>query len=344
MKVATLIEKRQPLWLELEDLCEQAGAKKIKSLPAIKVERFAALYRAACADLALAESYQLPPNTVDYLHRLVARSHNQLYRSQKFDRKSWYKKIFIDTPKLIFNDPCVHIAAVLFWGLFLIAAFLAYNDSVWPGFAEEVVGVEQLESFETMYSSFGDRGADANSFMMGFYVFNNAGIGLNCFVTMLFVLPGLITLCSNAVILGTVFGYMFRPDMGDAGVNFKNFVTAHGPFELTAIVLSAGAGLKIGLSWLITKGRNRLDSLIQTAREALPIAMCAVVLFCLAAVIEGFVSPTTGKYMPWWVKGGVAVMSSSMLMFYFVVLGYPREGDEDLLDTGDVEGGEHHAF
>ena len=125
--------------------------------------------------------------------------------------------------------------------------------------------------------------------------------------------------------LGAVFGYMFRPDLGDASVNFKMFVTAHGPLELTAIVLSAGAGLKIGLSWLITGGISRLDSLKKTAREALPIAMCAVILFCMAAFVEGFISPTPEKYMPWWVKGCVSVFTSLMLMFYFVILGFPRK-------------------
>ncbi len=328
MKVATLIEKRQPLWRELESLCDEFGRKVVGKIPADKVEKFSTLYRAACADLALAESYQLPPNTIDYLHRLVARAHNQLYRSRKFDRSAWYKKIFIDTPKLIFNDPCVHIATVLFWGLFLAAAYLAYNDSVWPGFAEDVADQEVLDNMTDMYSSFEDFGFGTNSARTGAYVLNNPTIGLFCFVTMLFVLPGLVTLSYNAIFLGTVFGYMFRPDAAEAGINFKSFVTAHGPFELTAVVLCGGAGLKIGLSWMMTNGLSRKDSLIRTAREALPIAMCAVVLFILAALIEGFVSPMTERYMPWAVKGGVAVLSSAMLMFYFVVLGYPR-GDEE---------------
>ncbi len=323
MKVAELIESRQPGWQELERLCEVVGGTKSSTNPELVV-RFASLYRAACADLALAESYQLPPNTVDYLHRLVARAHNQMYRTQRLQWRTWYKRIFEDTPKLIFNDPCVHLVTVVFWGLFLISAFLAYDNEIWPGFAEAVVGSEQLDSFGEMYGSFGDRPSGANSFMAGFYVFNNASIGLSCFVTMLFVLPGMITLSFNAVYLGAVFGYMFRPEMGDAGVNFKNFVTAHGPFELTAIVLSAGAGLKIGLGWLATNGADRMSSLTQTAREALPIAMCSVLLFCLAAMIEGFVSPTTEQFMPWWVKGLVASLSSCLLMIYFVMLGYPR--------------------
>ena len=99
-----------------------------------------------------------------------------------------------------------------------------------------------------------------------------------------------------------------------------------------AIILSAGAGLRIGLSWLITHELSRKDSLIQTARETLPIAMCAVVLFCLAAMIEGFISPTSSEWLPWWVKGAVAVASSCLLMIYFVVLGYPRHGSESGVD------------
>ncbi len=325
MKVAELIEKRSPLWHELEGLCGQVG--KGKSLNADSINRFASLYRAACADLALAESYQLPPNTVEYLHRLVATAHNQLYRSRRFQWRDWSKKILEDTPRLIFNDPCIQLATVIFWGLFLMAAYLAYDNTIWPGFAENVVGEKQLDDMEEMYTGFNGRGFGGNSAMMGFYVNHNASIGLNCFVTMLFVLPGLVTLSFNAVQLGTVFGYMFRPEMGEASANFQNFVTAHGPFELTAIILSAGAGLKIGLSWLMTNGLSRRDSLVKTARETLPIAMCAVVLFCFAAMIEGFISPS--DLMPWWAKGTVAVISSCMLMIYFVVLGYPR-GDSEV--------------
>lgn len=327
MKVSELIAKRQPLWRELEMLGKKVGGKPEPEI----AERFSSLYRAACADLALAEAYQLPPNTVDYLQRLVAKSHNQLYRSHKFQWRGWFDKIFFDTPRMIFNDPCIHIAAVVFWGLFILAAVLAYENSVWPGFAESVVGEEQLESFKEMYSSFGGRsGVGGNVDATGFYMNHNAGIGLKCFVLMLFVIPGMVILSENAIQLGSVFGYMFRPEHGDASMNFQQFVTAHGPFELTAIILSAGAGLKIGLGWLMTNGLTRTDSILKAGREALPIAMCAVVLFAFAALIEGFISPTTTQFMPWVVKGIVAVGSSCALMIYFVVLGYPHDGSEEL--------------
>lgn len=323
MKVAELIEKRQGDWLELENLVTSMSRVRSK-LEAGQVRRFGVLYRNACADLALATAYQLPPDTTAYLHDLVARAHNQLYRSKSFQVSDWLHTLFVVTPQRVFCDPCVHISMVIFWGLFGLSAWLAYEQTLWPEFAEAVVGNDQLEMMVEMYTNFGsERGFGSNAAMSGFYVFNNAGIGLACFVSMLFFLPGLVTLAFNAVFLGAVFGYMFRPETGDAGIHFQNFVTAHGPFELTAIVLSAGAGMRIGHQWLFTGGLRRGDSLIKAGREALPIMMSAVVLFVLAALVEGFISPGSDVLVPWWLKGLVAIGSSGLMMFYFILLGYP---------------------
>ena len=181
-----------------------------------------------------------------------------------------------------------------------------------------------MDMMKDMHSSSQDGHASvvANSTMFGFYVWNNAGIGLSCFVSMLGVLPGLITLAFNATYLGAAFGYMFRPEIGDSSANFQRFVTAHGPFELTAIVLSAGAGLRIGVGWIRTNGLTRLDSLLKNAREALPIAMTGMILFCLAAVIEGYISPEPS--IPWAAKGAISLSTSFLLLFYFIVLGFPQ--------------------
>ena len=326
MKVVQLIEKRQAAWSELASLCDQM--QKARSRRDMKmVSRFSSLYRDACADLALANAYQLPPRTVEYLHALVARAHNQLYRSRVFRWREWFDIVFFKTPQMVFREPCVHLCALLFWGLFGIAAFLAWDQTFWPTFANDVVGEATLEEVRRSHgemnlnSAQSDRSLIENSFMASFYVYHNAGIGLSCFVMMLLILPGIVTLSYNAVFLGAIFGYMLRPDAGAAGESFQNFVTAHGPFELTAIILCAGAGLKIGNSWLWTNGLTRSDSLARTARETLPIALCAVGCFCLAAMIEGFISPMNSDVLPWWIKGVVSILSSTVLMTYFVVQG-----------------------
>ena len=216
----------------------------------------------------------------------------------------------------------------LFWGLFLLSAYLAYSEETYSGFAETMLSTPMIEQLETNFSEpISGRDPQAGFIMAGFYIQHNTGIGLKCFVYCLAVVPGLFITMFNSAFLGAAFGYMARPDVPE-GDNFLHFVTAHGPFELTAIVLSAGAGLRIGLSWIrATKFAGvqlaRAASLRKTAQETMPLMGSAAVLFFLAALIEGFLSPSAA---PYWLKATVAVASSGLLTFYFVVLGFPRRG------------------
>jgi len=323
MKVIDLLERRRPNWQELEQLCERTNTTSNSLTPA-EVSRIGSLYRAACADLALAYAYQLPQNTVQYLHRLVGRAHNQLYRSRRFELAKWTRTLIFEVPKQIFNDRCVQVVFCLFWGLFILSAYLAYSKTAWPSFAEHVLTADGISNLEKMYENPIDgtkRSGDLNAMMGGFYVWNNAGIGLQCFAWGLLVVPGMIVTISNAIQLGAAFGYMARPDVA-AGENFFHFVTAHGPFELTAIVLSAGAGLRLVLSWIMTKGLTRTAALRKAGRDVMPIVGAAIVMFFLAALIEGFLSPSGAPYP---LKVLVALLSSGLLAVYFIVLGFPSE-------------------
>jgi uncharacterized membrane protein SpoIIM required for sporulation len=322
MKVAELLEKRRQNWQELETFCESFKSRRKAGISPQDHARFAALYRAACADLALADSYQLPPNTVQYLHRLVGRAHNQLYRSKRFDVGAWYQMLLHDVPQTIFNDRCVQVMSCVFWGLFFISAWLAYSPDTWPGYAEQMIGDTGIETLETNFTNeMNGRDPAQDIIMASFYIRHNTTIGLQCFAGGLLVIPGMFITGQNAVSLGASFGYMFRPDVPQ-GKNFIEFVTAHGPFELTAIVLSAGAGLRLGTSWIFTKNWARLASLEKTAKQTMPVMAAAMLCFFFAALIEGFISPSA---LPYIFKASVAVISSGALMFYFVVLGFPRE-------------------
>lgn len=322
MKVAELLEARRRNWQELEQMCVQMESRSQRGkMSAAALARFAALYRAACADLALADSYQLPENTVQYLHRLVGRAHNQFYRSQRFNVQKWAETLLEDVPQRVFNDRCVQAVFVLFWGVFILSAVFAASKELWPQYAEAMVGDATIETLEENFRDpITGRDPRLNFQMAGFYIWNNTGIGLKCFAGGLLVIPGLFIMIFNAAHLGACFGYMARPDVPE-GANFFHFVTAHGPFELTAIVLSAGAGLRLGVSWVATSGFTRPHSLRRTAEYAMPIMGSAMVMFFLAALIEGFLSPSG---LPYALKATVAVLSSGLLMFYFVVLGYPR--------------------
>lgn len=321
MKVAELLESRRCHWQQLEQMIDRLQSRRRSRLPADELAEFADRYRAACADLALADAYQLPPNTVQYLHRLVGRAHNQLYRSHKFDFAAWGKVLLYDVPQSIFRDRCVQLAFCLFWGIFIMSAVLAYQKAVWPHYAEQMLTEAAISELESNFENpLIGRDPNADLAMAGFYIRHNTSIGLKCFVGGLLVIPGLFITLFNAAHLGAAFGYMARPEVTE-GQNFFQFVTAHGPFELTAIVLSAGAGLRLGVSWLAPGRWSRLASLRRTAREAMPLMGAAMCMFFLAALIEAFVSPSG---LPYWFKATIAVFSSGVLMFYFVILGFPR--------------------
>ncbi len=183
-----------------------------------------------------------------------------------------------------------------------------------------LVGEATLEQFQDNFSRpLSGRDPNASAWMAGFYIFHNTGIGLKCFAGgLLFGVGGILVTVFNAAYLGAVFGFMLRvPEQG----NFFEFVTAHGPFELTAIVLSAAAGLRMGFSLIDTGGCTRIDALRQGLAEAVPTVGAAIVLFLLAALIEAFISPSP---LPYPGKAGVAVLCSGLLIFYFVMLGWPR--------------------
>ena len=318
MKVSDLLESRRANWRELEQLCYSMEGRSRRKIPAPTVSRFATLYRAACADLALADAYQLPPGTVHYLHQLVGRAHNQLYRARTFNVHTWYHQLFVEVPRRLFADNCLRLAFCIFWGVFLLSGAMAYCS---PGFAQRMMGKPMVDQLEENFSEpVSGRGGGMGGTMVGFYIFNNTSIGLRCFAFgLLFGVGGLYTTVFNAGVLGAAFGYMSTVPQKE---NFFHFVTAHGPFELNAIVLSAAAGMRLGFSLVDTRGYARIASLRAAANEAMPTMGAAIVMFLAAALIEGFLSPSPA---PYWIKSTVAIISSGMLMFYFVILGYPRE-------------------
>ncbi len=322
MKVAELLASREDQWQELERLCVRLEKRRLRRTDAESVRRFATLYRAACADLALADAYQLPPATVHFLHHLVGRAHNQLYRSRTFRFRAWGEEMLQKVPQRLFNDGCLRLAFVLFWGFFLAGMFLGSGASPVPGFPQRLVGEAQIQSLESMYSNpigAQTQATGGESGMVGFYIQHNTGIGLRCFAGgLLLGVGGLFTTVFNAVYLGTIFGHMTTVSQSE---NFFHFVTAHGPFELTAIVLSAAAGMRLGFSLVATGGLARTAALRLAATEAMPTMGAAMALFFLAALIEGFLSPSPAPYS---VKAAVASLSCGLMLFYFVLLGYPR--------------------
>ncbi|MDO5566218.1 MAG: stage II sporulation protein M, partial [Planctomycetia bacterium] len=213
MNIAKLLKEREPQWKELEELTSQMSQKHFFARrDADKIARFVSLYRQVCSDLALAKSYHLPTGTIRYLNNLTGLAHHQLYRSQETRLSGLWRLFFVETPRRLVSDPIFWLAMILFWLPFGICWFRASTDH---DFVRDVVGLEQIEMFEDMYSrSFDSVTSSDRISMVGFYIKHNTGIGLQCFsYGILGGIGGLFIVLSNANSRGTVFGAMIGPNV-----------------------------------------------------------------------------------------------------------------------------------
>jgi uncharacterized membrane protein SpoIIM required for sporulation len=92
----------------------------------------------------------------------------------------------------------------------------------------------------------------------------------------------------NGVLLGTVSGLAIGA--GNARVFFE-LVTAHGVLELSCIVVTAAAGLRMGWALIEPGRRRRIDSLVAEGRRAVEIVLGTAPWLVLAGLVEGFFTP-----------------------------------------------------
>jgi len=257
----------------------------------------AALYRALCADISRARSLLLTGDVLAALEQLAARAHNALYGARQSERGGIVRLIAHEFPRALRADlPLFALASALFYGPFAIGFAAAAFD---PAYASGILPEAELVRMEQMYSGEIARAAWQDASMAGFYVAHNVGIAFQCFATgALFGLGSLWFLAYNGLVIGTVGGYLLAVGKG---ANLLAFVSGHSAWELTGIVVSGTAGLRMGWALVDTGGRTRLGSLRAAGPTVYRLIAGASAMLLVAAAIEGFWSagpiPASGKYV-----------------------------------------------
>jgi uncharacterized RDD family membrane protein YckC/uncharacterized membrane protein SpoIIM required for sporulation len=311
-RAALMLERRRPDWLKLERLMPLPDQGPDAEARALKLSE---LYRSACADLALAEAYHLPVEEVDRIHELVAHAHLRFYNRTSVGLAKLKRMVLVEVPGRLYGDPCLRIALVAFFGVFVISLLLG----IWsPALVETFVGSEELNNLDNMYHDTGTRTGDMAAKMGGFYINHNVGIAFSCFASGIFAgIGSLVWLVFNGIFIGLIFGH-FVAAPNPAHGNFLTFVTAHGPFELTGIALSGAAGLRLGLGMIDRRGLPWSESLRRAAGAATPIMGVAAVLVACAAPIEASISPSD---LPPICKQAVGLTCAVIVLLYLVGLG-----------------------
>ena len=293
----------EPSWVELERGLKElesgkgagkkprkpkAGAFPTDATPAPGAARVAQLYRQCCEHLALARERGYPPYMVDRLEALAARAHQRIYRRTDFGLAALRDLVLYDAPAAV-RALRWHLLVVT---LVFVLPILVVGIATWldPHFVLTVVDAKQVREFDGMYGQEAGEHLGRTSgddwHMFGFYIMNNVGISFQCFAAGLMVgIGSLVMIAYNGLLFGAIAGFLVT--RGDSE-RFFSFVVTHSAFELTAIVLSGAAGLKLGHAVLAPGRLTRTQALMRAARDTSPVVFCFFVMLIIAAALEAF--------------------------------------------------------
>ncbi len=311
-------------WDELERSLHAIGKRgprlkrASRELPA--GERIAELYRRACEHLALARARAYPAHLTERLDQLTSDAHQAIYQRREFGLRRLRRLLNEDFPRAVrAHRLYIGIALAVFALPTIVIGVLVYHQ---PELILSVVDPDMAADFEHMYSAAADsigrrRTAGSDLAMFGYYIRNNIGVAFQCFASGLFAGVGsLFFLAFNGAFGGAIGGYLTERGLSST---FYSFVATHSAFELTAIVLSGAAGLRIGHSMLAPGRLTRTQALVRAARESIVIIYGVAVMLLVAAGVEAFWS--SARWVPNAVKYSVAGLCWIGVLSYLTLQG-----------------------
>jgi uncharacterized membrane protein SpoIIM required for sporulation len=295
------VAARSPDWKELDRLL--GATEMLHRQGGASISRAASLYRSLCTDLMRCRAARYTPDLATYLDGLAGRAHAALYGAQPFRVPGVLAFFTRDFPRALRdNGRLFAVSCALFFLPFAVGLLGALASEA---FSTRVLPAQSLEAMAHAYSGGFEAGRDAgtDTGMAGFYVFNNVGIAFRCFATgILFGAGSLFFLVYNGLVTGTVAGYVMSAGYGG---NIWTFMCGHAPFELTAIVIAGGAGLQMGYALVDTRGLTRVGSLRRAAPSIARQILGAAAMLLIAALVEGFWSPSSLPPQVKWTASGV---------------------------------------
>ncbi|WP_018417280.1 stage II sporulation protein M [Teredinibacter turnerae] len=314
MKQELFEVQHAPLWEKLES---ELAEKKPRDT------QFPQNFRTVCHHLALVKHRRYSPQLVDRLNALVIDAHHRFYQKNRRFRYQWLDFIVFEFPLAIRrNARFVLLALALFTLPLLVMGVGCYSNNE---LIYSVAPAEQVQSFESMYDPDAEkigreRDSETDLAMFGFYIKNNIGVSFRTFAGgILFGVGSIFFLVFNGLSIGSVAGHLTQ--MGYTST-FYPFVVGHGAFELTAIVFSGAAGMKLGYALIAPGTLSRLDALRVAGREAVIIVYGSTLMLIIAAFLEAFWSSSVA--LPVAVKYSVGGCLWALVAIYFLFAGRAR--------------------
>ncbi|WP_165917216.1 stage II sporulation protein M [Flaviaesturariibacter aridisoli] len=306
MREGLFIKKNKDRWEQIEQ--ERAAT----------ADETAGNFTRLVNDLAYAKTFYPTSKVTVYLNALASRIYLNIYQNRKDPSNRLARFFRYDVPLTIAR----HYRMLLFvFGLFVVffsvGFFSALHDK---GFVREVLGngyVDMTERNIEKGNPF-DVYAQIGPFLMWIYIMlNNIRVCLTYFGEGIVLgIPSLLALGREAIRIGA-FEHMFYSH--GLGVNAVVTVLLHGLLELTGLILSCGAGLIMGTSFLFPGTQRRMTAFQEGVKDGVKIIVTLIPVFMVAAFIEGYITRHYKMPLPYLLL--ILGSTGSFIVWYFVL--YP---------------------
>jgi uncharacterized membrane protein SpoIIM required for sporulation len=326
MSLEDFLQARRPAWQRLETIVDRLYRRGPRRAPADDLRQLVDLYQAACADLARLRTLSSDPAVVGPLNRLVTRAHGQVYRGGP--RRSWSVTnfFFVQYPRLFRQTWKFTCASFLVSATVALMAYFAVQQS--PQTVADILaasmpgrGDQELYGSKSVGDIRERFGHEGNPLFSSFVIQNNIRVALAAFALgITFGIGTLYMLIVNAAMVGGMAGAFARN--GLAG-QFWMVILPHGALELSAIIVSGGAGLLVGYSLWCPGQRTRRRALREEVVRAMQLATGLIPAFVVAGIFEGLVTPSDA--IPQGLKVGLGGAAAAVFWLYLLLGGRRSE-------------------
>ncbi len=284
MDERSFIERKRESWQSFSDTLEHAAKSNLRHIAPERLRTLGAQYRAVVSDLAYARSQGASAGLVTYLNELAGRAHGALY-SARPSRLRGIRNFFLADFPALFRSTFRYTlsAALVFFGAWAIPALNPeIRDAVCP---QKIAAPDKNGKSRSLLEEIDP------AFISSAIMANNIQVGILAFAGG--VTAGTLTvyqLAANGMVIGAIVSKA-APALGPK--RFWALILPHGIIELTAIFICGGAGLLIGGAIIAPGNLRRADAIRRAGSRAIRLFAGAAAMFVVAAVIEGFVTPSS---------------------------------------------------
>ncbi len=310
------MRRRGEAWRRLEATLRRLDTQGARSLAVADVHELGRLYRAACADLLIAQHELADAALTDYLNGLVARGYARVYGRRRLQRVHVFEFLWRDFPRLVRRERlAIALSACLLVGGAISGAAVISLDPQAMGLVipdmhqartpEERVRAEAVEGSAkvgpaAVFSSF----LFTHNIQVTFLVF---ALGVT------FGVGTAAVLFWNGVPLGALAAQYHASGQG---LFFWAWILPHGVVELTVVIIAGAAGLLLARGLWCPGLRSRRAALVIEARAAVRLIAGGMPLLVVAGVVEGTISQMHAPVMPYSAKLTFAAALFAALMLY----------------------------